>query len=54
MRGVAADDGGKGVALLGRRWPRPARALLMQLGGVAIAFNMLSLTQIFRLPFLTL
>ena len=55
MRGIALTTEEEGVALLAGAWAGGQRgALLMQSSGVGNCINMLSLTQIFRLPFLTL
>src|ERR1700694_1662055 len=55
MRGIALTTEEEGVALLAGAWAGGQRGvLLMQSSGVGNCVNMLSLTQIFRLPFLTL
>src|ERR1700710_1911507 len=55
MRAVPLTTEEEGVALLAGAWAGGQRgALLMQSSGVGNCINMLSLTQIFRLPFLTL
>ena len=55
MRGIALTTEEEGVALLAGDWAGGQRgALLMQSSGVGNCINMFSLTQIFRLPFLTL
>jgi sulfopyruvate decarboxylase alpha subunit len=55
MRGIALTTEEEGVALLAGAWAGGQRGvLLMQSSGVGNCINMLSLTQIFRLPFLTL
>ena len=55
MRGVPLTTEEEGVALLAGAWAGGQRGvLLMQSSGVGNCVNMLSLTQIFRLPFLTL
>lgn len=55
MRGVALTTEEEGVALLAGAWAGGQRGvLLMQSSGVGNCINMLSLVQIFRLPFLTL
>jgi sulfopyruvate decarboxylase alpha subunit len=55
MRGIALTTEEEGVALLAGAWAGGERgALLMQSSGVGNCVNMLSLTQIFRFPFLTL
>ena len=55
MRGVSLTTEEEGVALLAGAWAGGQRGvLLMQSSGVGNCINMLSLTQIFRLPFLTL
>jgi sulfopyruvate decarboxylase alpha subunit len=55
MRGIALTTEEEGVALLAGAWAGGQRgALLMQSSGVGNCINMLSLTQIFRFPFLTL
>ena len=55
MRGIALTTEEEGVALLAGAWAGGQRgALLMQSSGVGNCINMFSLTQIFRLPFLTL
>jgi sulfopyruvate decarboxylase alpha subunit len=55
MRAVPLTTEEEGVALLAGAWTGGQRGvLLMQSSGVGNCVNMLSLTQIFRLPFLTL
>jgi sulfopyruvate decarboxylase alpha subunit len=55
MRGIALTTEEEGVALIAGAWAGGQRGvLLMQSSGVGNCINMLSLTQIFRLPFLTL
>jgi sulfopyruvate decarboxylase alpha subunit len=55
MRGVALTTEEEGVAQLAGAWAGGQRgALLMQSSGVGNCINMLSLVQIFRLPFFTL
>jgi sulfopyruvate decarboxylase alpha subunit len=55
MRGIALTTEEEGVALLAGAWAGGQRGvLLMQSSGVGNSINMFSLTQIFRLPFLTL
>jgi sulfopyruvate decarboxylase alpha subunit len=55
MRGVSLTTEEEGVALLAGAWVGGQRGvLLMQSSGVGNCINMLSLTQIFRFPFLTL
>jgi sulfopyruvate decarboxylase alpha subunit len=55
MRGIALTTEEEGVALLLGAWAGGQRgALLMQSSGVGNCINMLSLTRIFRFPFLTL
>jgi sulfopyruvate decarboxylase alpha subunit len=55
MRAVPLTTEEEGVALLAGAWAGGQRGvLLMQSSGVGNCVNMLSLTQIFRLPFLTL
>ena len=55
MRGIALTTEEEGVALLAGAWAGGQRGvLLMQSSGVGNCINMLSLTQIFRFPFLTL
>ncbi|WP_407165639.1 phosphonopyruvate decarboxylase [Bradyrhizobium sp. ORS 111] len=55
MRGVALTTEEEGVALLAGAWAGGQRGvLLMQSSGVGNCINMLSLVQIFRLPFFTL
>src|SRR5579864_6136269 len=55
MRAVPLTTEEEGVALLAGAWAGGQRgALLMQSSGVGNCVNMLSLTQIFRFPFLTL
>jgi sulfopyruvate decarboxylase alpha subunit len=55
MRGISLTTEEEGVALLAGAWAGGQRgALLMQSSGVGNCINMLSLTQIFRFPFLTL
>ena len=55
MRGVPLTTEEEGVALMVGAWAGGQRgALLMQSSGVGNCINMLSLTQIFRFPFLTL
>lgn len=55
MCGIALTTEEEGVALLAGAWAGGQRgALLMQSSGVGNCINMLSLTQIFRFPFLTL
>src|SRR5580765_3639987 len=55
MRGIALTTEEEGVALLLGAWSGGQRGvLLMQSSGVGNCINMLSLTRIFRFPFLTL
>src|SRR6201989_1864088 len=55
MRGIPLTTEEEGVALLAGAWAVGQRGvLLMQSSGVGNCINMLSLTQIFRFPFLTL
>jgi sulfopyruvate decarboxylase alpha subunit len=55
MHGIALTTEEEGVALLAGAWAGGQRGvLLMQSSGVGNCINMLSLTQIFRFPFLTL
>ncbi len=55
MRGIPLTTEEEGVALLAGAWAGGERGvLLMQSSGVGNCINMLSLTQIFRFPFLTL
>jgi sulfopyruvate decarboxylase alpha subunit len=55
MRAVPLTTEEEGVALLAGAWAGGQRGvLLMQSSGVGNCVNMLSLTQIFRFPFLTL
>src|SRR6201992_1398345 len=55
MRAVPLTTEEEGVALLAGAWTGGQRGvLLMQSSGVGNCVNMLSLTQVFRLPFLTL
>ena len=55
MRAVPLTTEEEGVALLAGAWVGGQRGvLLMQSSGVGNCINMLSLTQIFRFPFLTL
>jgi len=55
MRAVSLTTEEEGVALLAGAWAGGQRGvLLMQSSGVGNCINMFSLTQIFRLPFLTL
>jgi sulfopyruvate decarboxylase TPP-binding subunit len=55
MRGIALTTEEEGVALLAGAWAGGQRGvLLMQSSGVGNCINMLSLTQVFRFPFLTL
>ena len=55
MRGVSLTTEEEGVAMLAGAWAGGQRGvLLMQSSGVGNCINMLSLTQIFRFPFLTL
>ena len=55
MRGIPLTTEEEGVALLAGAWTGGQRGvLLMQSSGVGNCINMLSLTHIFRLPFLTL
>jgi sulfopyruvate decarboxylase alpha subunit len=55
MRGIVLTTEEEGVALLAGAWAGGQRGvLLMQSSGVGNCINMLSLTQIFRFPFLTL
>jgi sulfopyruvate decarboxylase alpha subunit len=55
MRGIPLTTEEEGVALMLGAWAGGQRsALLMQSSGVGNCINMLSLTQIFRFPFLTL
>jgi sulfopyruvate decarboxylase alpha subunit len=54
MRGIPLTTEEEGVALLAGAWAGGQRGvLLMQSSGVGNCINMLSLTQIFRFPFLT-
>ncbi len=55
MRGIPLTTEEEGIALLAGAWAGGQRgALLMQSSGVGNCINMLSLTQIFRFPFLML
>ena len=55
MRGIPLTTEEEGVALVAGAWAGGQRcALLMQSSGVGNCINMLSLTQVFRFPFLTL
>jgi sulfopyruvate decarboxylase alpha subunit len=55
MRGVPLTTEEEGVALMLGAWAGGQRSvLLMQSSGVGNCINMLSLTQVFRFPFLTL
>ena len=55
MRGVSLTTEEEGVAQLAGAWAGGQRGvLLMQSSGVGNCINMLSLTQVFRFPFLTL
>ena len=55
MRGIPLTTEEEGVALLAGAWAGGQKGvLLMQSSGVGNCVNMLSLTQIFRFPFLTL
>ncbi len=55
MRGIPLTTEEEGVALLAGAWAGGQRGvLLMQSSGVGNCINMLSLTQIFRFPFLTI
>src|ERR1700754_2131166 len=55
MRGIPLTTEEEGVALLAGAWAGGQRGvLLMQSSGVGNCINMLSLTQVLRLPFLTL
>jgi sulfopyruvate decarboxylase alpha subunit len=55
MRGIPLTTEEEGVALLAGAWAGGQRGvLLMQSSGVGNCINMLSLTQIYRFPFLTL
>ena len=55
MRGIPLTTEEEGVALLAGAWAGGQRGvLLMQSSGVGNCINILSLTQIFRFPFLTL
>jgi sulfopyruvate decarboxylase alpha subunit len=55
MRGITLTTEEEGVALLAGAWAGGQRGvLLMQSSGVGNCINMLSLTQVFRFPFLTL
>src|SRR5947209_16517078 len=55
MHGISLTTEEEGVALLAGAWAGGQRGvLLMQSSGVGNCINMLSLTQIFRFPFLTL
>jgi sulfopyruvate decarboxylase alpha subunit len=55
MRGIPLTTEEEGVALLAGAWAGGQRGvLLMQSSGVGNCINMLSLTQVFRFPFLTL
>jgi sulfopyruvate decarboxylase alpha subunit len=55
MRGIPLTTEEEGVALMVGAWAGGERcALLMQSSGVGNCINMLSLTQIFRFPFLAL
>src|SRR6201982_573729 len=54
MRGIPLTTEEEGVALMVGAWAGGQRGvLLMQYSGVGNCINMLSLTQIFRFPFLT-
>jgi sulfopyruvate decarboxylase alpha subunit len=55
MRGVSLTTEEEGVALLAGAWAGGQKGvLLMQSSGVGNCINMLSLTQIYRFPFLTI
>ena len=55
MRGIPLTTEEEGIALMVGAWAGGQRGvLLMQSSGVGNCINMLSLTQIFRFPFLTL
>ena len=55
MRGIPLTTEEEGIALLAGAWGGGQRGvLLMQSSGVGNCINMLSLTQIYRFPFLTL
>src|ERR1700751_4208408 len=55
MRGIPLTTEEEGIALLAGAWAGGQKGvLLMQSSGVGNCINMLSLTQIFRFPFLTL
>ena len=55
MRGIPLTTEEEGVALMVGAWAGGQRGvLLMQSSGVGNCINMLSLTQVFRFPFLTL
>ncbi len=54
MRAVPLTTEEEGVALLAGAWAGGQRGVLLQSSGVGNCVNMLSLTQIFRFPFLTL
>src|SRR6266702_69282 len=55
MRGISLTTEEEGVSLLAGAWAGGQRGvLLMQSSGVGNCINMLSLTQVFRFPFLTL
>src|ERR1700759_178402 len=55
MRGIPLTTEEEGVALLAGAWAGGQKGvLLMQSSGVGNCINMLSLTQIYRFPFLTL
>ena len=55
MRGIPLTTEEEGVALLAGAWAGGQKGvLLMQSSGVGNCINMLSLTQVFRFPFLTL
>jgi sulfopyruvate decarboxylase alpha subunit len=55
MRGIVLTTEEEGVALLAGAWAGGQRGvLLMQSSGVGNCINLLSLTQVFRFPFLTL
>src|SRR5262252_6148681 len=55
MRGIPLTTEEEGIALMVGAWAGGQRSvLLMQSSGVGNCINMLSLTQIFRFPFLTL
>ena len=55
MRGIPLTTEEEGVALMLGAWAGGQRGvLLMQSSGVGNCINMLSLTQVFRFPFLTL